>query len=110
MNINELSIGQIKEIQSLIGVANEGHPYQIGKNYLIRTVTMAFTGRIVAVTSQEIVLEDAAWIPDLGRFNEAVEKGTFSEVEPFQNEKVIIGRGALIDATIVTYKLPKSVK
>lgn len=110
MNIDDLTIKQLKEIRNLIGTESEGHPYQIGKSYLIRTVTMAFTGRIVAVTNQEIVLEEAAWIPDLGRFNEAVEKGTFSEVEPFQDEKVIIGRGALIDATIVTYKLPKSVK
>lgn len=110
MDINSLTIGQIKEIQSLIGVANEGHPYQIGKNYLIRTVTMAYTGRLIAVTAQELVIEDAAWIADLGRFNEAVEKGTFSEIEPFQDGKVIVGRGALVDAVEIKYKLPRSVK
>ena len=36
--------------------------WQIGKNYLIRTVTMIDTGRLVGITDHELVLEDAAWI------------------------------------------------
>jgi hypothetical protein len=73
-------------------------PWQLGKIYLIRTVTMTDTGRLVAVTQQELVLEDAAWIADTGRFAQAVEKAEFGEVEPFPSGKVIIGRGAVIDA------------
>ena len=32
------------------------HPYTIGANYLIRTVTMINTGRLVAVFSLELVV------------------------------------------------------
>ena len=84
-------------------------PWEIGKIYLIRTVTMIDTGRLVAVTPQELVLEDAAWIADTGRFAQAVEKAEFGEVEPFPIGRVIIGRGSIIDAVQIT-KTPRSQK
>jgi hypothetical protein len=77
---------------------NAGHPYQVGKIYLIRTVTMIQTGRLVRVTPQELVLEDAAWIADTGRFADALAKCEFDEVEPFPDGQVIVGRGAIVDA------------
>src|SRR3990167_4090803 len=52
----------------------ESGPWKIGKCYLIRTVTMIDTGRLVEVTEQELVLEDAAWIADTGRFADALQK------------------------------------
>jgi hypothetical protein len=73
-------------------------PWKIGKNYLIRTVTMINTGRLVQVFNQELVLEDAAWIADTGRFADSLKSCSFSEVEPFPFGKVIIGRGSIIDA------------
>ena len=73
--------------------------WQIGKPYFIRTVTHHLTGRLVEVSEHELWLEDAAWIPDDGRFAQAVEKGEFSEVEPFPSGlTVAVGRGSLIDA------------
>ncbi len=72
--------------------------WTIGKNYFIRTVTMSQTGRLVAITNQELVLADAAWIPDTGRFHNSLINGNFDEVEPFVND-VIVGRGAIVDAT-----------
>ena len=38
MNIDSLTLGQIKEIQTLIGTTVDTHPYQIGKNYLINKI------------------------------------------------------------------------
>lgn len=73
-------------------------PWEIGAIYLIRTVTMIDTGKLVAVTPQELVLEDAAWIADTGRFADALVRAEFNEVEPFPAGRVIIGRGAIIDA------------
>jgi hypothetical protein len=101
-DINSLTLGQAKELSALFGaqptlVANDP-AWEIGKIYLIRTATMTDTGRLVAVTQQELVLEDAAWVADTGRFSDAVAKAEFGEVEPFPDGKVIIGRGALIDA------------
>jgi hypothetical protein len=84
-------------------------PWRIGANYLIRTVTMIDTGRLVDVTPTELVLEDAAWIADTGRFSGAVSKASFGEVEPFPAGRVIIGRGAVIDAVEI-HTVPRSQK
>ena len=83
--------------------------WEIGTIYLIRTVTMIDTGRLVAVTEHELVLEDAAWIADTGRFMQAVEKAEFGEVEPFPTGRVIVGRGSVIDAVQITLA-PRSQK
>lgn len=91
----ELSIADIKD---LLGTKESSSPWKIGVNYLIRTVTMVDTGRLVAVTEHELVLEDAAWIADTGRFADALKTANFSEVEPFPSGRVIVGRGAIIDA------------
>lgn len=91
----ELSIADIKD---LLGTKESSSPWKIGANYLIRTVTMVDTGRLVAVTEHELVLEDAAWIADTGRFADALKIANFSEVEPFPFGRVIVGRGSLIDA------------
>lgn len=85
------------------------HPYTTGKNYLIRTVTHYYTGTLVGVYKDELVLKDAAWIADTGRFNEALAKGTLSEVEPIPHE-VIIGRGSIVDANLWVHLLPRDVK
>lgn len=83
--------------------------WQIGQAYLIRTVTNYWTGRLIAFGQQELVLEEAAWIADTGRFNEADAKGSLNEVEPVQG-RVIIGRGSIVDAVPWKHSLPRSVK
>ena len=73
--------------------------WQPGKPYLIRTVTMIDTGILVAVNEHEIILKDAAWIADTGRFHKAIkDQSQFSEVEPYPDGLVLIGRGAIVDA------------
>jgi hypothetical protein len=87
------------------------HPYEIGENYFIRTVTHHYTGKLTDVFEHELVLKGTSWIPDDGRFTQAVEKGTFNEVEPYPKEKkVIIGRGAILDATTIDFPLPTKQK
>jgi hypothetical protein len=84
--------------QAQLAASDPSHPYVIGQHYLIRTVTMIDTGKVIRVTQQEIVLVDAAWIADTGRFSDALKSLEFSEVEPFPDGEVIIGRGAIVDA------------
>jgi len=99
MKIDELTIKEARELATLFGGARNDHPFNIGANYFIRTVTHHFTGRLVHVTTQELVLEQAAWIADDGRFSDALKKSEFAEVEPFPSkQKVILGRGSIIDA------------
>jgi len=83
--------------------------WKIGQAYFIRTVTMYLTGRLVKLTAQELVLEEAAWIADTGRFSEAMKTGKFDEVEPFHGP-VIVGRGSIVDAQEWSLILPKEMK
>lgn len=110
MKLDDLTIGEARQLVSMFSSQPvDNSAWEIGQNYLIRTVTMVDTGRVVAVTQHEVVLEDAAWIADTGRFAQAVEKAEFGEVEPFPSGRVIVGRGAIIDAVKITV-LPRSQK
>jgi hypothetical protein len=80
----------------------------LGQAYLIRTVTMIDTGVLVSIDQHEIILQDAAWIADTGRFNECLKTGKFSEVEPFPDGLVAVGRGAVVDAVRID-KAPRLV-
>ena len=78
---------------------NDAYPYEIGQNYFIRTVTHYFTGTLLWVGEQELLLENVSWIADTGRFANALKEGKLNEVEPYPEGHVIIGRGSIIDAT-----------
>jgi hypothetical protein len=112
IEIDNLTVKEIKHIQSVLKTeSGEVSPYHIGKNYFIRTVTHYLTGKLVQVTSKELVIEQAAWIADSGRFMQFLAEGKLNEVEPFPQElEVIVGRGAIIDAVIWKHELPKSQK
>ncbi len=97
-------------LKSLIGSSKSpSHSFEVGRSYLIRTVTLYYTGRLQEVTDSDLVLVDAAWIADTGRFHDALKTGELNEVEPFINP-VIIPRGCVIDSTIWTHPLPRRQK
>ena len=101
LDINKMTVGEVKSLQSLLTGGSTDHPYKIGEAYFIRTVTHHFTGKLAAVYPTELVLEDCAWIADDGRFADALKNKEFSEVEPYPDGQVVIGRGSIIDASIV---------
>ena len=109
MNIDDLTVGQARQLSTLFGAAAGSHPWEIGKAYLIRTVTNYWTGRLVAVHGGALVIEDAAWVADTGRFQQAVQSGTLSEVEPVPRA-VIVGRGSILDATEWPFALTRDAK
>ena len=63
---------------------NHELPFVIGKAYFIRTVTYFATGRVKDIIGKFLVLEDAAWVADTGRFSDAIAKGVADEVEPVE--------------------------
>lgn len=79
--------------------------YEVGQCYLIRTVTMIELGRVKRITPREIILEDACWVADTGRFSEALATGELNEVEMYQTD-VIVSLGAIVSATPWTNDLP----
>lgn len=111
MNLEELKVSDLLKLASLLGQkeSNDSH-WEIGQAYFIRTVTHHYTGRLIKVTAQELVIEDAAWIADDGRFADFLKSGEASEVEPYPDGPVIIGRGSLLDANKWTAKLPRAQK
>ena len=110
MNINELTLGQIKEIQSMCGVAKqEPHPFTIGQSYLIRTVTHHYIGVLKWVGNSELVISSASWVADDGRYYNALKDGTLNEVEPIIGD-AIIGRGSIIDVVEWNHNPPTEQK
>lgn len=109
MNTNDL-INLIKIIDSPktgSPTKKEEHFFQIGQNYFIRTATMALLGKLEQVGDKELVMSNASWVADSGRFHLFLngKMDDSCEIEKFKND-VIVGRGALIDCTIWGNELP----
>lgn len=109
MNLEEMKLKDVLNLAQCLGAKANSTSIKEGKQYLIRCVTLYYTGRVKAITDTDIVLEDAAWIADTGRFNECLKEGKFNEVEPFEDD-VILPRGGIIDMTEFKHKLPRTVK
>ncbi len=86
-------------------------PFTIGRKYFIRTVTFHFTGRVKSIVGKFIILEDAAWIADSGRFAGAIQTGNMNEVEPFPSgHDLIVNTDTITDAVEVKFELPREQK
>lgn len=85
--------------------------FEVGKAYLIRTVTMYYVGRVTKVGDTHIVLSDASWVADTGRYSTALAKGpdALVEVEKYPDD-VIVFAGALVDAAEWPHALPTESK
>lgn len=82
---------------------------QAGQSYLILTVTHYFTGQVVSCDLAEIVLRQAAWIPDTGRFHTMLQTGQVKECEPLPEEVLIhISLGSVVAAIAWPHPLPRS--
>lgn len=112
MNIDDLTLGQAKALVAMLGssVAMPDHPYPVGEAVFIRSVTYHYTGRLVRVTPGELVLIDAAWIADSGRFGAALVSGTLDEIEPYPDGEIVVPRGCVTDVCRWNHALPRAVK
>lgn len=100
----QITLTDLKEL--IGGETAKSHSFRVGEKYLIRTVTMHYTGRVVNVTDTDVLLEDAAWIADTGRYADSLSDGTLGEVEPYPNQ-VAVSRGAIVDFAIWQHELPR---
>jgi len=108
--IDDLKIGEVKELLNMVGGGTAAsHPYTLGAKVLIRTVTMTQLGRITEIHPGELVLEDASWIGDTGRFHVALRDGVLSDIEPADG-RVIVSRGAICDCWEWRHDLPRDAK
>jgi hypothetical protein len=111
MDINSLTIGQAKELASLFSAGNNNQdcPFEVGKQYFIRTVTNYYVGSCESIGSQSIRLTNASWVPDTGRFNVSQRTGVFKEVEPYV-DGVTVWFGGIIDHSPYSGDLPTEQK
>ncbi|WP_299079001.1 hypothetical protein [uncultured Paraglaciecola sp.] len=112
MDINQLTIGQIKEIQSIcVGEMKNKSTYPVGANVIVRTVTMIYTGKLKQVTDTDFILNECSWIPETGRYMNFVAEGKVNECEPYPEElDVFVNRGSLLDICEMKTSLPRSQK
>jgi hypothetical protein len=113
MNIDNMTYGELKAIAALFNNAsqpvNVQSDYPVGKNVIVRTVTMIYTGRLEQVTDTDLVLVDCSWIPETERFMQFVADGAVKECEPYPDGlPVYISRGALLDMCELRNVLPRS--
>lgn len=84
-------------------------PFEIGKKYLIRTVTYFAVGEIRKIQGDFLVLKDAAWVADTGRFSDALKSGELNEVEPVDVPMGVNTR-AIVDFFEWEHPLPREQK
>jgi hypothetical protein len=115
--ISDIISGKITMQQALLSAASNTksseehilwHKYA-DKNVFIRTVTHHYTGKLTHLSDGFVVLSNAAWIADDGRFNECLAKGTPNEVEPYPAE-ACVAIGAIVDICHWGHELPRTVK
>lgn len=97
---NNIAEQIVSIIQQVIPAApTDGHPYKLGEYYAVRTLTMIQTGKLEAVYAGELVLSDACWIADTGRWTQFLtDPASASEIELFADH-AIVQRSNIIDAT-----------
>lgn len=89
--------------------ATRGLDSLLGKGVFVRAVTHYYTGRLAAITPTELVLDDAAWIADTGRFATALGTGALNEIEPYPG-RCYVSRGAVVDVAEWPHPLPRETK
>jgi hypothetical protein len=82
--------------------------YEIGGKYIIRTVTMIYTGKLIKEYPDYLLLDNAAWIAETERWTDTLTKCIFKEVEPYPKE-VIVYKSAILDVTTLK-ELPSDQK
>ena len=100
---------KVKEKKSTIEYRKLDLPFKIGEAYFIRTVTYFATGRVKTIVGQFLILEDAAWIADTGRFSDAIAKGVMNEIEPVEVD-MFVNTSSITDAFPWSHKLPREKK
>jgi len=105
---------KLKDVMQLVELLKEKPDvcdefWCVGKAYFIRTVTMHLIGNLTAINEKEMLLGNAVWVADSGRFHDALKTGKLNEVEPFVNP-VIVNRASVVDATIWQHAVPTDQK
>lgn len=112
MNIDELTLGQIKQLRGMLGDSapqTKTLGLTVGDAVFIRAAVYHYTGRVTSIADGAVTLSDAAWIADSGKWNEALSTGVLDEIEPEPNG-VTVPLDAVLDWRPWTHTLPSEPK
>lgn len=86
-------------------------PHAVGDKVVIRTVTYHHVGVVKTVGEGYVILTDASWIADSGRWGEFLRTGSPSESEKYPRDCVVYF-GAMVDSSdfAADVKLPEATK
>ena len=101
--------GALHESLKVKSNSNNEYPFTVGESYFIRTVTYHLTGKVNQIKGKFLILEEAAWIADSGRFMQAINDGTLGEVEPIK-VVAIVNIDTITDAFPWMHELPRDQK
>jgi hypothetical protein len=79
-----------------------------GRSYFIRTVTYHLVGEVAKIEGNFLLLKDASWVADSGRFMNAIKGGELNEVEPVGD--AIVNMDSITDAFPWVHALPTEQK
>jgi hypothetical protein len=81
----------------------------VGKSYFFRTVTYHFVGKVTGIFNTKfLILKNASWVADSGRFGNAIATGELDEVEFV--EDACINLDSVTDFMPWKHKLPSVTK
>jgi uncharacterized membrane protein len=95
-------------LQQIGGPATAGDDPLVGGRWFIRTVTFHLVGNVVRRAGSFLVLKDASWVADSGRFMQAIKDGSLSEVEPVG--EAVVSIASIVDAFPWKHALPTDQK
>ena len=70
--------------------------FKKGEQYFVQTATHYYAGTLADVNDNALLLTDAAWVADTGRFNQFMGGAKPFELEPCGPAPVLISLGAVI--------------
>jgi hypothetical protein len=77
----------------------------IGEKWFIRTITYHLIGEVTGIMGSFLVLKDASWVADSGRFMHTIKDGTLNEVEPVGD--AIVNIESITDAFPWRHECPR---
>jgi len=84
------------------------HPFKEGNAYFFRTVTYHCIGRVTQSVGKFLLLTEAAWIADSGRFMQTIRDGILNEIELV--DTLILNLDSTVDAFPWNHPLPREQK
>lgn len=88
------------------GLASTAWPWEVGQAILIRSVTYHWVGRLAEIGPDYLLLEEASWVADSGRFGQAIASGFSQQAEVEYVGKALVMRAGIIDAVPWAHALP----